>query len=143
LEHSHVAISEGGLVIELVAETFAEMGIVGFKPWRDLVFVRTKPMPQKTGSIYLPNKLASFYGELPNMQLVTAIVVAVGPKTTLLVGDHIVFLRLNFAYWRRMEDGTYFGWIQEPNVYGWVELDPGDTYADLRIHSIPPNRRLP
>jgi hypothetical protein len=128
-------------VSDLIAATFAEMDIPGFKPWRDLVFVRTNPMPQKTGSIYLPTKLASFYGELPNLQLITATVIAVGPKTTVLPGETVVFMRLYFAYWRRMEDGTYFGWIQEPNLTGFAELDPGDTYADLRIDSVG-SRRL-
>lgn len=118
-----------------IADTFFELGINSFRPLRDLVLVRSNPMPEKTGSIYLPNKLATFFGLLPNLQLITAIVLSAGPKATVLPGEDIVFLRLNFAWWKIMEDRTVVGWIQEANVLGRPELEPGDTYADLRIDS--------
>lgn len=118
-----------------ISATFAELGINSFRPMRDLVLVRSNPMPQKTGSIYLPNKLATFFGLLPNLQLITATVLSAGPKATVLPGEDIVFMRLNFAWWKIMEDGTVVGWIQEANVFGWSELEPGDTFADLRIDS--------
>lgn len=122
-------------MIDRVKETFAELEINSFRPLRDLVLVRSNPMPVKTGSIYLPNKLTTFFGLLPNMQLITATVIAAGSKATVLIGEEIVFLRLNFIWWKVMEDRTVVGWIQEANVLGRPELEPGDTYADLRIDS--------
>ena len=122
---------------DLARRTFTEIGIKGFRPLRDLVIVRTNPMPQKTGSIYLPPKLQTFYGELPHMQPITGIVLVAGPKAIVKPGDQVAFMRLYWATWDRLEDGTYVGWIQEPNLIGHVDLDPGDQFADLRVVFVP------
>lgn len=116
-----------------VKQTFEEMGIDGFRPWRDLVFVRTNPMPIKTGSILLPFKATSFFGQLPNLAAISAVVLAAGPKATCKPADGVVFMRTNFAWWMAMEDLTYVGWIQEANLLGGYELSPGDTFADIRV----------
>lgn len=125
---------------EKIQKTFEELGIKGFRPWRDLLIIRTNPMPKKTGSIYLPEKLTTFYGELPHLQPITGMVIAAGPKATVPVGDHVAFMRLHFARWQTLEDGTVVGWIQEAHVEGHVDLDPDETFADLRVENATPRR---
>lgn len=118
---------------DIIKDTFAEMGINGFRPLRDLILIRSNPMPVKTGSILLPLRQTTFYGELPNLVIVTAIVIAAGPKATVVPGDQIAFMRLNFIRWDYMQDRTVLGLIQEANIFGWADLDPGDEFADLRV----------
>lgn len=121
---------------DIVKKTFEEMGIPGFRPLRSVVLVRANPVPKKTGSIYLPEKLTSFFGELPHMQPITATVLAAGPKASLKPGETIAFLRLHFSWWMKLEDGSYVGWLlDEANIIGYADLDPGDTFADLRVES--------
>lgn len=125
--------SEGKQVVE---RTWKELGYK-FRPWRRIVLVRTDPIPTMTsGGIHLPPKLASFYGELPHIQLVTAIVLASGPECELKAGDRIGFQRLYFARWLEMDDNTLIGWISdERNVVGLVEGDP--TYVQLGTRTKP------
>lgn len=122
---------------DLAKRTFDELQVPGFRPLRDVLLVRTNPMPLRTGSIFLPNKLTSFYGELPHMQPITAIVLTAGPKAVAKPGDQIAFMRLHFIRWETLEDKTVAGWISEANVFGWADLDPGDTFADLRVVTAP------
>lgn len=122
--------------MDIIKKTFDEMGIPGFRPLRSVVLVRANPVPKKTGEIFLPEKLASFFGELPHMQPITATVLAAGPKATVKPGEMIAFMRLHFSWWMKLEDGSYVGWLQdETHVIGWADLDPGDTFADLRVDS--------
>lgn len=117
-----------------VKQTFEEMKINGFRPARDLIFVRTNPMPTKTGTgIMLPPRAITLFGELPNLSAVSAVVIAVGPKAHCKPADGVVFLRTNFAWWMAMEDRTYVGWIPEEHLLGRYELSPGDTFADIRV----------
>lgn len=105
---------------EVVNRTWSE---VGYKitPLRKMVFVKTDPVPQKVGSLYLPPKLATFYGELPNLVLVNATVLAAGPKASVRPGDRVCFTRLFFARYCDLQDGTYIGWIEEENLTGRLE----------------------
>lgn len=98
--------------------TFDELGIKGFRAMRKMLLVRTEALPQKIGLIYVPPKLATFYGELPHLQNIYAMVLAAGPKADCKPLDRVVFQRLYFARWQHMEDGTVVGWIDEANVYG-------------------------
>jgi hypothetical protein len=123
-----------------VKRAFEEAGIKGFRPWRDLLLIRTNPMPVRTGSIFLPVKMTTFYGELPNLQPVTAIVLSSGPDATLKPGDQIAFLRTNFIRWDYFEDRTVLGFIEEKHVFGHADLDPGETFADLRVEFTRHNR---
>ncbi len=117
-----------------IKQTFDELGINGFRPLRNLLLVRTNPMPEKTGSLFLPPKMSTLYGSLRgDSQLVTAEVLAAGPKATVLPGEQIVFIRLHYAWWKFLSDKTSVGWIQEANVWGQAELEEGDTYADLIV----------
>lgn len=130
--------------MDIIKQTFDEMGIPGFRPLRALILVRANPVPTKTsGGIYLPTKLTSFFGELPHMQPITATVLAAGPKATVKPGEVIAFLRLHFSWWMKLEDGSYVGWLlDEANIIGWADLDPGDTFADLRVESATARGRM-
>jgi hypothetical protein len=99
------------------------------RPLRYWVFVRTEGIPQKTesGLIWLPTKLTGFFGELPHMQLVKAVICAVGPQAAknlgLKVGERVIFKRLEFAWRCKLADGTYFGWINANHIHGYPEDD--------------------
>jgi len=107
---------------DVVERTWAEVGC-RVRPLRRMVFLRTLPLEQKIGSILLPPKLTSFHGELPHMKTIQAIVVAVGPKATVKPGDHVCFTRLQFAWWKKLEDKCMFGWIDENDITGHVLSD--------------------
>ena len=120
----------------LIKQTFEELEIPGFRPLRNTVILRTHPIPVRTGAIFLPVKLTTFYGELPHMQPIVATVIAAGPKATCKVGDRVAFLRLHFALWKRCADDTAIGWIADDgNIIGWVDLDEDEAFADLRVES--------
>jgi hypothetical protein len=92
-------------------------------------------MPKKTGLIYLPEKLTTFYGELPHMQPIVATVLAAGPEATVKPGELVAFLRLYFARWMTLDDRTVVGWLlSEENLLGMADLE-GDIVADLRVDS--------
>ena len=125
-----------------VEQTWAEIGF-RFRPLRHVVLVRTYPLPTVTeGGIIIPEKLTSFYGELPHVQLVNATVLSSGPKAILEPGDRICFQRLFFARWLEMEDGSLVGWIaDERNIVGWFEGDV--TYAPMAANSKPAPKAPP
>lgn len=125
-----------------VEETWTELGF-RFRPLRNVVLVRTDPLPTVTeGGIIIPDKLTSFYGELPHVQLVTATVLASGPKADLQPGEKICFQRLFFARWLEMGDKTLVGWIaDERNVVGWVEGDL--AYAPMAANAKPAPKAPP
>jgi hypothetical protein len=126
---------------EMVERTFAELGIKGFRPLQKRLLLRTHPIAQMTGGVYLPQQLTSFYGEMPHMQPIIATVIAAGPKCSLVPGEKIAFLRLHFARWQRMEDGTFVGWItDEENIVGRADLHGAES-GDMRIESVS-SRRL-
>lgn len=121
---------------QFIEQTWDEIGYRVKKALHRNVFVRTLPMPQKThGGLYLPDKYAGFYGELPHMQLVRAVVLAVGADATkhygLEVGDYVCFMRLFFARWKELEDKTYVGYLPSEQVAGRVEGSPMDDIADI------------
>lgn len=108
-----------------VAETWAELGFK-IKPMSYWVFVRTDPVERRRGLIWLPDKVADFWGGgLGHQRIVTAVVCAVGPTVSpnhgFVVGDQVAFKRLHFVHYRKMEDGTYFGWINANEVVGFPE----------------------
>lgn len=121
----------------LVKEAWRKLGFK-MKPLRNVVVVRTEPINKKVGKdqiLWAPPKLQRFYGELANLQLVTATVLAVGSKCKeLKPGDHIGFARLFFArLWDiNANEQDLVGYVLEENVMGWIDLkkkmsDPDDT----------------
>lgn len=115
--------------LKRVEETWEELGYK-IRPLSYWAFVRTEPLPQKTASglIWLPPKMATFYGELPHMQPIKAVVCSVGPAAPadLVPGVRVVFQRLHFARHVMLKDGTYFGWINPEQIYG-IPLDDEDS----------------
>ena len=113
-------------MLELVEKTWEDLGnridARGYWTW-----VRTDPHREKIGSIWLPPKLASFHGELPHLVNVIATVLTSGPEglaAEFSPGDRVFFKRLYFGYWRKMEDGTFVGWIDANQIDGFID---GDT----------------
>lgn len=103
---------------DLVEQTWAEVGC-RVRPLKRWVFVRTLPVATHIGSIALPPKLASFHGELPHMKTIHALVLSVGPKATVKKGDVVCFTRLQFAWWKKLDDRCMVGWIDENDLTGY------------------------
>lgn len=118
---------------DLIEKTFVELGVKALHPLRWMVFVRTLPFEQKTesGKLWLPPSCTDMYPsmhtELPHLRIVKAVVLAAGPKAYAAnPGDTLVFKRLHFAYWKKMADGTYVGWLDYNDVIGFSE-DPHES----------------
>lgn len=125
-----------------VKQTWDELEFT-VRPVRYWVFVRTEHLPQKTynGTLWLPPKLTNFFGELPHLQVIKGVVCSVGPQAAenlgLKSGERVVFKRLEFAWYKRMQDGTYFGWINGNHIYGYVEDDEDDDMRQMATDRIP------
>jgi len=114
-----------------IEDTWEELGC-RIRPRTWYLFVRTEHKPYKThsGLIYLPPKAHTFHGPMAHVDLLKGIVCAAGPiaqsKSRIEVGRRIIFKRLHFAWWKKMEDGTRFGWIPSGDVLGYP-YDDEDT----------------
>lgn len=108
------------MTMEVVEKTWAEVGCK-VRPIRRWVMVRTLPVEQKIGSLYVTPKESSFYGVLPHMRNVRAIVLSAGDKAFVKPGEEVVFSRLHFALWKNLEDGCKVGWIDENQLLGYAE----------------------
>lgn len=105
-----------------VEDTFKELGYTNMRVLGDRLFVRTHPMDiMYKGTIYIPQKNQDFFGVLPNKHQVWATILSAGPKSILKRGESCTFHRLHFTWWRKMEDGTYTGWVNEANLLGGAE----------------------
>lgn len=109
--------------MDQVTEVFDKLGVRGVRPLRRTLIVRTNPLPQKTesGLIWLPSRSTSFYGGLPHMVLITALVLAAGPKCTVKVGETVIFQRLHFTRWVPYTTDTFVGWIDESQLVGYPQ----------------------
>jgi hypothetical protein len=107
----------------IVEQTWAEVGCK-VRPLRRMVFVRTLPLAEKIGSIYLPMKMTKFHGELPHQKTIRAVVLSTGSKCAVKPGEHVCFTRLHFAWWKKLEDGCMVGWIDENQLTGYFEGEP-------------------
>jgi len=109
--------------LELVEQSWKELGY-RVRPLGRTVFVRTRAIPDKVGSLYLPTKHTKFYGKLPHMQNIEAVVMAAGPKAQdVRPGDRVTFQRLNFARLVKFqaEAEEFFGWVDSSQIIGHVE----------------------
>lgn len=106
--------------MDVVEKTWEEVG-TRVRPLRRMVFVRTLPLEEKIGSIWLPAKLTKFHGELPHMKTINAIVLSAGPKCTVKTGETVCFTRSFFAWWKKLEDGCMIGWIDESQLSGYYD----------------------
>ena len=107
----------------LVEATWDEIGC-RIRPLRKMVFVRTLPLEEKVGSLYLPVKMTKFHGELPHMKTIRGVVLAVGPKATVKSGEQVCFTRLQFAWWKKLNNGCMVGWIDENQLTGYTDGTP-------------------
>lgn len=106
----------------LVQQTWDELG-VKMRARGYWVWVRTEPHKEKIGSIWLPPKMAKFHGELPHLVNVMATVLTagnVGAAAEFKTGDRIWFTRLYFGYHKKMEDGTFVGWLDANQISGFA-----------------------
>lgn len=121
--------------LERVEETWEELGF-RLRMLRSAILVRTEPLPKTSGGVILPDRATSFYGELPHVQFVTAVVLSAGPKAVLKPGDRIAFTRLFFARYMEMQDKTMVGWIaNEENVLGYAEGER--SYVSITANTPP------
>jgi hypothetical protein len=105
--------------MEIVNKTWEEMGRK-IQPLRNILLVRTDPVSEKVGSIFLPHMKQGFYAGMPHEMLAHATVLSVGPKVRLKVGDRVCFTRTNFARMQFLQDGTVVGWIQDQHLAGML-----------------------
>lgn len=118
---------------ELVEKTWQELGYrirsVGYKIW-----VRTLPHRRRSpGGLWLSPRQASFYGELPHLVTVEAVVLSTGPRglaTAVKPGDVIAFSRVHFARHVQLQPteidayGTseeFVGYVDANQIFGFVE----------------------
>ena len=104
---------------DLVNQTWEEVGY-RVRPLRDMLYVRTDPMPEKfeNSALYMPHKYTDFFGQLPSQTTIYGTVVSAGPKATSKAGDRVAFSRMNYARWLDLKDHTKLGWISEADIYG-------------------------
>lgn len=124
----------------IVKETWDELGFKLRAP-RYLVWVRTMPPARKIGRIWLPAKQASFYGELPHMVTVKALVLSAGsrgPAREMKPGDMIAFKRLHFARHSRLESSYADVWGGSEDYVGWIDSNDIVGFAEERdVRAIP------
>jgi hypothetical protein len=111
---------------ELIEKTWEEVGW-RVRPLRRQVFCRTETRPWKhKGLVWLPpNQTMIFSKDTSKLDVeIFARVLSVGPKVrSIKVGDLIWFSRLYFAWWKRLYDLNYVGYLDEMNVFGLSEED--------------------
>lgn len=101
---------------------FSELGIKDIRPLRRTVILRMLPPEQKShGGVWLPPVQVDPYGGPAHLRLLHGQVLAVGPECESKIGDVVIFRRLEFAWWKMLDDGTRVGWIDESQVLGYFE----------------------
>lgn len=107
---------------EKVRAVWEELGIKNVRMLGRKVMVMNYPFVPKThGGIWLPPKLHTFYGGLPHMRVLRALVLSAGPKCQLVPGDEVCFQRLHFALWKDLDTERKVGWIDELQIIGHAE----------------------
>lgn len=107
--------------MDIVQETWKELN-QEINCFGSRVLIRTEPIPEKIGSIYLPTKHTSFYGKIQGQyQWCTATVLAAGEESIVKSGEKIMFTRLAFANIYKMKDNTFVGWVEDANIECVIE----------------------
>lgn len=105
--------------MDVVQQTWADLGISGVKALGRSVFVRTDKPEDRVGMIWLPPSAVDPYKGMPHQKLINATVLSAGPKTNGLVpGNRVTFQRLYFTRWKDMGDGTLVGWLDVHQLAG-------------------------
>jgi hypothetical protein len=98
------------------------------------VFVVTDLPAKKVGSLFLPLKATTFYGDLPHLVMVRATVLSAGPKAQgLNPGDRVTFPRTYFIRWRELEPDVMLGWVDVSQVSGFFNTDDEAEDEPLRV----------
>ena len=106
--------------IKLAETTWAQVGLT-VQPLGRMVFVRTLPVEDKVGSLYLPPKEAGYMGGMAHQKTLKGIILAAGPKSQVQVGERVCFTRLYFAWWKKLGGGALVGWIDAAQLTGYCE----------------------
>jgi len=129
-------------MMDIIERTWEELGY-RIRATNYRVWVRTLPHPRKHGSIWLPPKAGSFYGELPHLRTVYGTVLSAGPRgvaAELKPGDIVAFKRLEFAWWAKLEASTkdeygedeeYLGYLDANHIVYKVEEPDGVRVAEV------------
>ncbi len=125
----------------MIEETWAELG-KKIECFENRVLVRTTPISEKIGLIYLPTKLSSFYGRLQGQyQMCYAVVLQAGSDATVKPGETVVFTRLAFANLYKMKDNTLVGFVDEDHIELAIEPEnENGTIQENRFESTLTNR---
>jgi hypothetical protein len=114
---------------DLIKQTWDECGWT-IRPLRRLVFVRLEKRPEIQNGVLLLPKYSATYGE-SLAPYFYAMVLAVGPQAKdVRPGDRILMSRIFFAWWKRLETGTYVGWLEEENIAG-IDMDSRPSETDV------------
>jgi hypothetical protein len=104
-----------------VERAWVELGYK-VRPLFAKVFVVTDAPLQKIGLLWLPPKVASFYGGLGHQRLVTATVLSCGPGAKYVKpADRVCFARLQFGHIAKLPGERYVGWIEQEQIAGVPE----------------------
>lgn len=101
-----------------VERVWSELGF-RVRPLFAKVFVVTDAPAQKIGLLWLPPKVASFYGGMGHQRLVTATVLSCGPMANYVKpADRVCFARLQFGHIAKLPGERYVGWIEQEQLAG-------------------------
>lgn len=114
----------------LVRATWEELGLrVTSSGPTPRVWVRTWEIPEKIGSIYLPDSLRTVYKGLPHSKLVRATVLLGNRGGIYRPGEFVCFPQTFFARYKYMVDGTLVGFVHPKYIHGKIELQEIDLRA--------------
>lgn len=106
---------------EFIDRTWFEAGYRA-RPLGKKVFFRTDLRPEYECGIYIPPAYRTNYADLPHRVVMTGTVLSVGPQcVSVKPGDRIGFSRLYMGWLQRFDDGTLLAFIEEENLFGFVE----------------------
>lgn len=106
---------------ELKRFTFDEVGLKWVKPLRNMVFIRTDPPELMTeGGLYLPDSVSKMYSSPAHLRILKATVMSAGPQAKAQVGQRVCLQRLYFAYYKKLINGGYFGWVEDSQIIGSI-----------------------
>lgn len=103
-----------------------ELGVTRYHAMNHRVIVRTWRIPEKIGSIWLPDRSRSFYKGLPHSKLVRATVAAAPAGSGLVVGEAVCFPQTFFIRFQHLLDGTLLGAVHAKYLHGRMRLDESE-----------------
>jgi hypothetical protein len=107
-----------------VEQSWQECDVKKVRPLRSMVFLRTHPPETMTesGLLHRPPSALNWLSGPAHLKIIHATVLDVGPKTrNVRKGDVVCFTRMYFSWWKKMEDRTMVGWIDESQLIGYPE----------------------